>query len=688
MDKTNNLKKLIVLLVFGLIFATLTTVIYINYINEKSKDGVIKDTKLPHNLIKNQINTYKDKQYQMIKMLAEHRLMLNYLDAKDWASEFELSEFFHSIVKANTSYMQLRLIDLNGKELIRVDQDKNKNIKIIKNEKLQNKFNRDYFQNFLKLDNDEIGFSHFDLNMENEKVEVPFNPTLRIAYKVFVDNKPKALVVINLYMQEWINNLLKINHFKVSIIDENNYFKTHYEKKWEWSFYQDSSKKISQYPFFENIPNWQDSNNEYFLLADNSIGRKLNLFNEEVLVVYKIPKDLKTIISKNILPLLLTIAIASFFILLPIALIILQLIKNIKKSELYQRSILDNMFDAMIVIDKKAEILSVNKQAESLFGYMSHELLGKNVNLLIPQPHHDKHDDYVKNYKKEGRTIIGNNRELKALCKDKSTVPVSLAITKMHIDNLELFIGIARDLREIKELEEINRQQKELLFHQAKLASMGEMIGAIAHQWRQPLNALGLNIQNLKYDYLDGEVNEEFIKGFVDENKKTINFMSKTIDDFRNFFRIDKAKVNFKVKESIQSVIDMQFAQLKEKNIFIGLEGDEFIYNGFKSEFQQVVLILLNNAKDALLENNTKNPTININLENKIITVKDNAGGIPTNIINRIFEPYFTTKEEGKGTGMGLYLAKTIIENNMGARLIVENENDGAVFKIIFEEET
>lgn len=233
-----------------------------------------------------------------------------------------------------------------------------------------------------------------------------------------------------------------------------------------------------------------------------------------------------------------------------------------------------------------------------------------------------------------------------------------------------------------------NLKQMEILQQQSKLAQMGEMIGAIAHQWRQPLNVITTGIQNLKYDYKDGKLNdEEFIKNFISENKKTIKFMSNTIDDFRCFFRTDKEKIDFKVKETIQSVLAMQSSQLKSHKIVVELLGDEFIYYGLQSEFQQVILNILNNAKDALIENDIENKLLTISISPNKVTIQDNAGGIPDEILPRVFEPYFTTKEQGKGTGIGLYISKLIIESNMSSLLEVENNNDGALFTIKFLDE-
>ncbi len=230
---------------------------------------------------------------------------------------------------------------------------------------------------------------------------------------------------------------------------------------------------------------------------------------------------------------------------------------------------------------------------------------------------------------------------------------------------------IVKSLRKDKYIQEQN-----------KLAAMGEMVGAIAHQWRQPLNSLNINIQNLDDDYDDGLINREFIDTFIDKQSATIKFMSKTIDDFRNFFRVDKIKEEFSIKEAIQSTINIQSAQLATHNINIEIIGNDFIFNGLKSEFQQVILNLITNAKDELVDRDIHSPTIKIIITDKMIRVLDNAGGIPQNIISRIFEPYFTTKEQGKGTGMGLYMSKMIIETNMNGKFSVKNIDNGAEFAI------
>jgi signal transduction histidine kinase len=252
-------------------------------------------------------------------------------------------------------------------------------------------------------------------------------------------------------------------------------------------------------------------------------------------------------------------------------------------------------------------------------------------------------------------------------------------IKKSH-NELETYKNNLEDM--IEEKIEENTKQLNILQHQSKLAQMGEMVGSIAHQWRQPLNELSINIQKLKYDFLDNKVDKNFIENFVLENKQIINFMSKTIDDFRNFFRIDKLKEHFSIKQIINNSLSIQKAQLLNHNIKVDLKGDDFIIYGYKNELQQVILNLMTNAKDILIEKNTQQPQIEIVLKNNTITVKDNGGGIPNNIIDRIFEPYWTTKEQGKGTGMGLYMSKMIIENNFKGKLTAINGLLGAHFII------
>ncbi len=236
---------------------------------------------------------------------------------------------------------------------------------------------------------------------------------------------------------------------------------------------------------------------------------------------------------------------------------------------------------------------------------------------------------------------------------------------------------------------EKRRAQEQILIQQSRQAAMGEMIGNIAHQWRQPLNALGLVLQNIYFSYKMDELDEEFLKRSIDKGNKLTKMMSKTIDDFRNFFKPNKEKESFKVSKVINDTIELIEASYANNNISLSKELDEAaeIY-GYPSEFSQVILNILSNAKDALIENNIQHPKVYIKSfvksDKVFIEIEDNAGGIKENIINKIFDPYFTTKDEGKGTGIGLYMSKMIVETNMNGKINIKNSVRGATFIISF----
>ena len=334
--------------------------------------------------------------------------------------------------------------------------------------------------------------------------------------------------------------------------------------------------------------------------------------------------------------------------------------------------------------DEKGIITYITPSLCDISGYSESELLGQNHSIFR---HPDMDSEVFKKMWKNIQASCLWHGEIKNKTKDGRHYWVDTTIIP-NLNEKGKIIGyssIRHDITTHKETLEKNVKQHHALQQQSKLASMGEMIGAIAHQWRQPLNAISTGIQNLEYDYEDGLIDAKFIDEFIEKQKKTIQFMSKTIDDFRGFFRIDKDKQSFALLKATKSVIDMQSSQLKKHNISLKINGEEFSYFGLQSEYQQVILNLINNAKDALVENNIENPSIHILLQNNEITVQDNAGGIPKDLVDRIFEPYFTTKEQGKGTGMGLYMCKMIIEENMGEQLKVKNIDGGARFSIKFK---
>jgi signal transduction histidine kinase len=240
-----------------------------------------------------------------------------------------------------------------------------------------------------------------------------------------------------------------------------------------------------------------------------------------------------------------------------------------------------------------------------------------------------------------------------------------------------------------KVMEEVEkgREKDHLLMHQSKLAAMGEMIGSIAHQWRQPLNVIGLIIQDIKNARNSGELNEVYIEESVARAMSIIRHMSATIDDFRYFFRPEKAPRDFNVGEAVVKAVSVVEASFASGNIEIRLDlQDDLVVHGFPSEYSQVLLNLLNNARDVLTEKDVAHPKVDIRLARHngrvVLTVGDNGGGIREDIMDKIFDPYFTTKPADKGTGIGLYMSKLIIERSMNGELTAANTGEGAEFSI------
>lgn len=234
-----------------------------------------------------------------------------------------------------------------------------------------------------------------------------------------------------------------------------------------------------------------------------------------------------------------------------------------------------------------------------------------------------------------------------------------------------------------------NREKDIMISLQSRHAEMGEMIENIAHQWRQPLSSLSILIQNINEAHKYNELSIEYLEKKTEKSVGLIKFMSQTIDDFRNFFKPEKEAVSFDVNYYISKAL--LFFEIGIKNISIKIET-KYTENikafGFPNEFIQVLLVVLNNAKDAIIERKINDPIIIINSaqisSNQIeIKVSDNAGGIDKEILNKIFNIYFTTKDKSTGTGIGLYLAKNIIEKNMNGKITAYNIDKGLEFKIV-----
>ena len=252
--------------------------------------------------------------------------------------------------------------------------------------------------------------------------------------------------------------------------------------------------------------------------------------------------------------------------------------------------------------------------------------------------------------------------------------------------NKELQLKIKKELKK-------SSDKDKMIFEQSKFVAMGEMIENIAHQWRQPLSQINSVILLMDMELSKNRLKNRLLFDKLDEIETLTHHMSKTIDDFRNFYKKDKIKEIFNLELSIQKTVSLVEASFKYNNIGITLNIDKDIsIKGYQNDFQQAILVMLNNARDALLLSAIDNPRILIksvkDSENIILFIQDNAFGIKDEIISKIFDPYFTTKHQSQGTGLGLYLSKKILKEKMNAKLYVKNVDGGACFFIEFSKES
>jgi signal transduction histidine kinase len=254
----------------------------------------------------------------------------------------------------------------------------------------------------------------------------------------------------------------------------------------------------------------------------------------------------------------------------------------------------------------------------------------------------------------------------------------------------------AKELEELNESLEIkvqkeiekNREKEQLLVQKSKFIALGEMISNIAHQWRQPLSELSSILMYIKFKQSIKALDENTMNQKLQEADKVLDFMSHTIDDFRNFFMPKKEKEEFYLNKVVDVVINIVSSTLKNYDIRLEINIDEkIVLKTYLNEYEQVLLNIINNAKDVLIEKRVEKPYIKIRAQEEvnhiILTIEDNGGGVLVEPKGKIFEPYFTTKENSNGTGIGLYMSKIIVEKNMKGKLRVKNTKEGAKFAII-----
>ncbi|WP_460597408.1 sensor histidine kinase [Geomonas sp. Red276] len=368
-------------------------------------------------------------------------------------------------------------------------------------------------------------------------------------------------------------------------------------------------------------------------------------------------------------------------------------------------AIVEHSDDAIIGKNLDGTIITWNRGAEKIFGYRADEIIGQTINRIVPPDRHGEEKE-IQAAIWRGESLI--QYESRRCTKDDRLIDVALTVSPIRDPQGMVFSisTIARDItvrksneeallslnemleREVSQRTAVIKEKDRLLLVQSRQAALGDMIRDIAHQWRQPLNIIGLLAQELSLACEMGTLSGELVLKNARKSMEQVNYLSKTIDDFRNFFKQDKEESRFKVSEALASSLSLLEKRFRDERITVrtGSVDDAVTVTGYRNEFIQVLLNIMNNAVDAFAERKTPEPLIVASVgqecEGVFVTVTDNAGGIPEEVIDRIFDPYFTTKDDHKGTGIGLFISKTIIESHFKGSLTVSNVEGGARFCI------
>lgn len=385
---------------------------------------------------------------------------------------------------------------------------------------------------------------------------------------------------------------------------------------------------------------------------------------------------------------------------------------RLKTSEERFHTIYNSLNDAIFIHDAATgRIVDVNETMCRMYGYTRAEVLQDNAFRLgtgVP-PYSSAEARAWLQLAAQGTPQLF---EWLTTAKDNHQFWVEVSMRHAVINGENLIVVLVRDITDRKkaaevldlqrrQLEELNqtlekrvldaiaelRQKDELLIQQSRNAAMGEMLNSIAHQWRQPLNNIAIYVQSIQLLREEGELTDEQLQSDVLSIMDIIHYMSKTIDDFRTFFRQEKQRGLFCLKESAEKALGLVSARLEHLGITSQLiVKQEPCTFGYASEYCQAVLNILNNAIDVLSYTEKLERRIVLSIDeqngNAILLIRDTGGGIAPNSLPHLFEPYYTTKGPGEGSGIGLYMAKAIIEQHMAGTLTARNTADGAEFCI------
>jgi len=354
--------------------------------------------------------------------------------------------------------------------------------------------------------------------------------------------------------------------------------------------------------------------------------------------------------------------------------------QEIQREETRLHAVLDGMVDGLITIDDKGVVQSFNKAAERMFGYAGEEILGKNVKFLMPGSYARHHDEYLQHYLRTGeRRIIGIGREVEGLRKDGTIFPISLAVSEGFVEGKRIFIGNIRDLT-------LERGLREQLYQAEKFSSIGELVAGIAHEIGGPLSVISGNAEFLRESFEASDSRRKDVEGIVRECDAVAQLMRRLLD-FSRPGRVELRPLD--LNEGLRNVFSLVRKQFSKDKVEVKLDLQVGLPRilGDSNHLEQVFMNMVINARNAMPKGGTLTISSYVGSVDEAgrrvcVEFRDTGEGILRENLERIFEPYFTTRRPGKGTGLGLAICRRIIADHRGFIRVYSQTGAGTTFTV------
>ena len=688
--KKNAYVFLITVSILNTLIATLMYIYLKNSLIESTYNKNLELAQLEFNKTKRVIQKEIDHYKLILKVIKNSSHFQQYIMNDSKNIEKLLIHDFENYAKTNEDIFQIRYLDKNGLEKIRVDKIEGETY-IAK--VLQDKSNRYYFKRTKNLQENQYYISDFDLNVENNEIEIPFKPTIRVSIPIYKSSEFFGILIINYNVKELVDYISEQLIFDVYYMDHIGNFLLHPNKEKSWSTQLKTNYKVKDKitNIDELTKNLQKDKNLIYYV------RKISITDNDFFIIYSVKKDIYKKEIKRLKDGILTMFIIIFIVTFPIV-----LIGSYIQS--FQMKILETLIDSLpfpvalknssgkfILVNNALVKLYEVKTKSDLLGKLSYEFSAKNL------PYTDKEKDSL--VLKESEIKFEDTLHLQKNTKlyfDTRLIKISF----LGLFNNDFILGIAIDITELKELnnnlekrvkDEIERRIKteQNLAQKTKLAEIGNLIDTIILQWEHPLNIISLNTQAIDLEYETNDcLDEKNTLKRVTTIQENTKFIFDTIEDFKQFLSHDKGIELFSFNEIVTRVERILMGRLHKNHIQIEKNIDPNVtIKGHKNELSQVILNLINNSLNEFESSREPYTSKNIFIEafyegkNIKIIIYDNANEIPETIIEDIFNEN-SENSDYKRLRKGLFICKNIIINDFKGTIILYSKDNTTTFEI------